>query len=371
MLTAIIFEGGGAKSLVEQQLLSVRKAVALDNMEKLVRLPQYERVILCTNYPDLAEQARELGVVVEDTTQGAFHFGEALQDLIRRYGIKKALYFGGASSPLLTEGEFARIAEKVMASDQIVYTNNVQSADIVAWSPAEAILTIEPPVMDNVLAGELRYQAGLPQVLMPHSVGIHFDIDTPTELLFLKVLPGVGPRTKAALDALDLDVAPLLRAKAVLASKSYAETFIYGRVGAPIIAHLNSNLALRLRVYSEERGMKALGRIEKGQVTSFIGDYIEHLGIEAFFSYLTKVCQVAFVDTRVIFSHFKLNPSESDRFNSDLGNWQLIQDPFIREFTKRAVEASIPVILGGHTLVLGGLWALVDTIKRERGEAIR
>ena len=93
-----------------------------------------------------------------------------------------------------------------------------------------------------------------------------------------------------------------------------------------------------------------------------MGYFLDEVGLEAFFDYMSRVCSCAFIDSRVLFSHRKLEPSDADRFNSDLGRWQEIRDPFVRDFTRQAVSCPIPVILGGHSLILGGLWALVEDI---------
>jgi hypothetical protein len=39
---------------------------------------------------------------------------------------------------------------------------------------------------------------------------------------------------------------------------------------------------------------------------------------------------------------------------------ELIANRVAREFTEAAMLAPIPVVLGGHSLVAGGLWALID-----------
>ena len=53
-------------------------------------------------------------------------------------------------------------------------------------------------------------------------------------------------------------------------------------------------------------------------------------------------------------------PSAADRFYSDLRQPEKISDPWVRRFTEAAIEAPIPVVLGGHSLVSGGLYALVE-----------
>ena len=61
----------------------------------------------------------------------------------------------------------------------------------------------------------------------------------------------------------------------------------------------------------------------------------------------------------------RIDATRADRFLSDLGNWTAISDPFLRDFTRLATEADIPVLLGGHSLMSGGLMALNECAWRE------
>ena len=73
---------------------------------------------------------------------------------------------------------------------------------------------------------------------------------------------------------------------------------------------------------------------------------------------LAELGDGSFIDTRVILAHKRIEVSREDRFLSDLGRWQDIRDPFLRDFPRAALEAPIPVLLGGHSLMSGGLMAL-------------
>ncbi|MBI2251737.1 MAG: hypothetical protein HYU63_03120 [Armatimonadetes bacterium] len=71
----------------------------------------------------------------------------------------------------------------------------------------------------------------------------------------------------------------------------------------------------------------------------------------------------------MIFAHLKLNPTQSDRFYSDLGQWKKIKQPFIKKFTYFAENASIPIVLGGHSLVNGGLYILSELIGLDKSDS--
>lgn len=106
--------------------------------------------------------------------------------------------------------------------------------------------------------------------------------------------------------------------------------------------------------------MKALGREERGEVRTFLGAVAERNGPAGLVEMLASVCDVVFCDTRPLFAHGGRRVSESDRFASDLGRVEDIEDPWVREFTEAAVRARVPFVLGGHTLVSGGLWLLAE-----------
>jgi hypothetical protein len=362
-VSAVIFEGSKPLSVIEEMMTSVREAALLDNLEKMNRVASLDQIYLHTNRAELVEPARRLGAVVtlNSIEPGKFHFGDELKKVVGQHGLKKVFCFNGAGCPLISVEELEMISRKLLERDRFVYTNNTQSADMVAFTVTENIASAKLPAMDNSLALTLRDQLGLEMELMPHSLGLLFDIDTPTDLLVLGSGPFCGPRTRQALGKLDLNYQTLERSKAVL-SDEYEDVALVGRVGAPIIGRLNAVLKLRLRVFSEERGMKSLGRIESGEVISLLGLLIDHSGVDKFFDYLSTVARCAFIDSRVLMYHYKLDLSDKERFLSDLGRWQEIENFWLREFTRLATECSIPVVLGGHSLVSGSLWALCDEL---------
>ena len=67
-----------------------------------------------------------------------------------------------------------------------------------------------------------------------------------------------------------------------------------------------------------------------------------------------------FLDDRVLWAARGNWPSPADRFNSDLLRPEDISDPFIQQFTSAAMSCPVPVVLGGHSLVSGGLRVLID-----------
>ncbi len=358
-VSVLIFEGTAAASPVEEMINSVRRALLHDNLEKLSRVSLVEQVLLVTNNPSLAGMARstEAEIILNRQHPRDFHFGTELKKLVLERRLKKVFYLSGAGCPLITVPELEDICDKLASRSKFLYANNIQSADMVAFTVPESFPEAPLEAMDNSLAMTLRDRCGLELELMPQTLGLLFDLDTPADLLVLGAGPFAGPRARALLDSLPLDYSRLERAKEVLGD-SYRDIALIGRVGASVMERMNALLKLRLRVFSEERGMKALGRLEKREVRSLLGFLIEETGLERFFTYLAQVAHCTFIDSRVLFAHHGYDFTDRERFLSDLGLYEQIEHPWLKKLTRLAVQCPIPVLLGGHSLISGSLWAL-------------
>ena len=106
--------------------------------------------------------------------------------------------------------------------------------------------------------------------------------------------------------------------------------------------------------------MRASGRQARGEARTVLGYLLDAVGLAGLFAALARLGQAVFLDSRVLFAHRGRWPSASDRFNSDLYRLDDIRDPWVREFTAAAQRAPVPVLLGGHSLVAGGFYALVE-----------
>jgi hypothetical protein len=359
-VSLVIMTGPGGGSEVERMVSLAREAITLDTVERALAVDAIGRIVIATDSASLAESLRRTPVHVELGTPGEeFHFGRRLRELISKQGMEKVFYIGGGSSALLSSEEMSRIAETLLSADQLVIANNFYSTDFAAFAPAQAIESIEPPTVDNDLAWLLVEQAGLPCKELPRTAATQLDVDTPTDLMTLKPHPGVGPHTRCYLDSLELDTSHIERALEFLTDRD-AEVLVAGRVSASTWAYLEEETACQVRLFSEERGMRASGRQARGEAVSLLGFYLEEVGLEGFFATLAKMSQAVFLDSRVLFAHRRIWPSAADRFYSDLRQAEKINDLWVRRFTEAAIEAPIPIVLGGHSLVAGGLYALVE-----------
>jgi len=231
-------------------------------------------------------------------------------------------------------------------------------------APAQTLLELPPPPRDNRL-GWLLWEAGHSPRELPRTAATQFDIDTPTDLLILKLHPDTGAHTRSFLDEAPLDSAPLAAAVHYLVDRE-ATLLVAGRVPSYVWRYLEEETACQVRIFSEERGMEASGRAERGEVRSLAGFLLEEVGAARFFHSLGELADLALLDSRVLFAHLGRRPTAADRYWSDLFRLEEIEDPVVKEFTAAAKEAPIPIILGGHSLVSGGLYALVELAWRGR-----
>jgi 2-phospho-L-lactate guanylyltransferase (CobY/MobA/RfbA family) len=358
LVTPLIFVGASRASPIESLVADAQEAIARDLLERVIASGAFDVPIVATASPGFAASLGGLPVrVVPD--EGRFHFGRTLARLIEQFDIQHAFYVGGGAAPLLTVRELTTIAELLLSHEQAIVANNFFSSDFLGFTPAAAIHRISPPAFDNDLAFRLQREAGLRSIALTRTPGTQMDVDTPTDLMILALHPGTGPWTRRFLDECSLDTSRLERVSRYLTDPT-AQVIVAGRVGSHLWSHLDTDVACRTRVFSEERGMRASGREARGEVRSLLGFHLSAVGPERFFRELGELGDAAFIDTRVLFNHLRISPSASDRFYSDLLQWQQIVDPLVREFTQAAADAPIPVVLGGHSLVAGGLWALID-----------
>ncbi|MBI2955146.1 MAG: hypothetical protein HYY30_12580 [Chloroflexi bacterium] len=361
----LIFLGRAAASPVERMLAEADQAIALDTIEKALSLDVCQQVIVATNSEEFGRHLASLPVIVELDDE-PFHFGGYLRRLIRKHNIRYPFYIGGGSAPLLTATQMAMICEQLLAQDNVVLANNLYSADFVAFTPGEAIDAIRPPETDNDLAYSLHHQAGLPVLATEYSAATQMDVDTPTDLMTLHLHLGVGRHTNELLQGLDLDIDNIAAVVSAMNDPA-AQLLVAGRIGSRALKILESETACQTRAFSEERGMRASGREATGRARSLLGFYLESQGADGFVNVLKELGDAALIDSRVIFAHLGLNLTPADRFNSDLLRPEEIENPVAREFTVAVREAPIPVVLGGHSIVAGGLLTLVEAARAMRG----
>ncbi len=379
----VVFQGGvpEAATPLERFLIEAQIAATLDLLTVAAGTDTFNQLILVTEDADLQRAAlsdaaawpTSMPLSIEQHAGESFHFGETLHAICQSYGLERVVYVGGGAVPLTTPRDIADLALAVSGEGECVASNNLYSADMVAFHPASALARIAPTPTDNDLAWLLHFKAGLPYAAMPRSLATQFDIDTPTDLATLwwatqsPPLGGVlAPRMSALLSQVPV-VMPLLARRVEesyrVMSTRRAEVLVAGRVSSWVWKRLETNLPCQTRIVSEERGMRASGREARGEVRSLLGLFADRAGTAGLVKALGQICNAAFLDSRVLFAHHSLNVLRPDRFASDALVPEEVCDPWVREFTEAAATATVPVVLGGHSLVSGGIWALSERVR--------
>jgi CTP:molybdopterin cytidylyltransferase MocA len=384
----VIFQGGISASgtQLERLVAEAQNASTLDALAAAASSGAFQRGILVTEDTGLAAAARSIAsqagtslpLAIEPAPLLApgemrFSFGENLRAVCKAHGVERVVYAGGGSMPLVTPAALADLALAATGSSPCVVSNNLFSADIVAFQPASALDLIEPPANDNDLAWLLHYRAGLPHATAPKTLAFNFDLDTPGDLAALHLATQsppldsqLGAHLRAVLASVPAELpilfAVLDRAYKAMATRR-AQVLLAGRVSSWTWRRLEANLPCQTRIFSEERGMRASGREARGEVCSLLGLYADIAGIKGLMGALEQVCDAAFLDTRVLFAHRRLSPTHRDRYASDAMLPEEVSDRWVRELTEAALAAPIPIVLGGHSLISGGVWALSERVR--------
>ena len=351
----VTFVGGWGESEPERAMASAQCAIALHNSKQIIACDVFDQHVIVTDEPELLHITYTQPEI--ERSPDPFHFGRCLKDVLEGYDADRACCLGGGSMVLASGSVFRGVGERLMKGRNIVITNNLYSGDMTAFAPVDALEQIPLPEIDNPLPRLLRDYAGLEAVVLEKGIETMLDVDTPTDLAVLSLYPHLPHGMRPAMTATELQKGQLRRAMACFTDKE-ARVTVTGRVNSYVWSRLETDTACRCRVVSEGRGMRAEG--SGGGGSSVMGYMLESAGVKGFFDKLGEMGDAAFLDSRVLFAHMGKRFSTADRFHSDTLEPDEISDPWLKEFTLEAMEASIPVVLGGHSLVSGGLLALID-----------
>ena len=296
-------------------------------------------------------------------------FGDRLRELVADVGSGGLVVLGSGSIPLATAGDRRALVAAAAGEARRALANNRYSSDVVAISRVEALPAIPDLPGDNALPRWLEEVAGYEVDDLRRRWRLAIDIDGPLDL----VLIGAGERAAAGGDLSLLE--SRIDALRAVASDPRAELLVTGRTSSATLAWLERHTAARTRAWVEERGLRAASRLAQGTAAggrpsvasrrdrppgSVLGILLDRDGPGSLGDHLARFADAAIVDSRVLLAH-RVGadetgwPAAEDRFASDLLLAEGIADPWLREFTTSAAAASIPVLLGGHTLVGPGV----------------
>lgn len=369
---AVILIGPGGETPQEQLVYRAVQATVLDLLD-ILNAQGVSPVVVAGQ--DLAWLPDTLNVIL-DADEEPFHFGQRLAGVIERYRLSPVMYFGAGSTPLLNQDMVGLMHGMLYRSEyasnsqiptHIALTNNLHSSDWVGVThTGDALPIIRRAERDNSLAWMLQENWEFDvRVLSGVRPASSMDLDTPSDLAIARLHPLCPPHLAEALRDPLLDRVPVERVIKAIAQDGNRVALI-GRVSPLAWQALNKATLTWIRVFSEERGMVASERLARGEVRSLMLRLIELVGPKGFFDELAQIVDVAIIDTRVLMAASARYPGDADRFASDLLLVEEIGDSWVREFTDAAAQAPIPVLLGGHGVVAGGLYALADVIAERR-----
>jgi len=364
----VIFAGGSPSvHPLLQAMQQIRHACAVDLVQRALDAACFDPIVIVTNDRVWTSSIGNRPVTIDlDNDLNQFHFGRRLVEVIDRFQLQRMLYMGVASAPLLPVVDLQQIAEKMRNSDRVVIANNINSTDWAAINPAAIVIDwIDRLPNDNSLGWVLSHDAGLTPIGWLPSPATRLDIDVPIDAQIAVLHPQCGPNLRATVQALRWNNDRLQAAREVLKTPA-TRVILAGRVPSWAMAQMEKSTQCWTRVYSEERGMRAAGRLGAGQVRSLLNDHLQTVGLERFIAALSSMADAMLWDTRVLWAACGVWPTEAERYAADLGMVDFIADPFLRDFTQAINEAPIPIVTGGHSLVSGGLWTLLESMNNEQ-----
>lgn len=357
MTAFVVFFGRTGASELELRLDTVRIAIAASVLRRAGEAG-FAPLIAVTSDGEAIRTLRSAGAETLPERTSPFHLGRELADLARERGLERLCAIGAGAGALLTVDELASLRRELESAEALVLSNNYYSADLVAFTPAGALEAIELPATDNPLPRLLHQQAGLPSRQLARSAATLLDVDTPADATVLVRHPACPPELRE-ITTWERELGGRIDQLMGLITTADRELLVAGRVGAPVWTYLESQTACRVRMLAEERGMQAAGRDAGGTARTALGFLYEMTGPEEFFGMMTELGDGMLFDSRVLFAHLGWRPSGAERFASDLFD-ERGAGVQLAAFTKAASQARIPLLLGGHTLVSGVLWTMVE-----------
>ena len=267
--------------------------------------------------------------------------------------------YAGSGMPAMMPQDWSAVLETIESGATVA--NRMFSCDWIGVSEGPMLGSVDRERVDNKFAQLVRDRSGVEVRSYARSARSLLDVDTPADLVVLKTAARVGslelgPATTTELDSqreLDEQVRVAIKVFETM-TRRRKELFICGRVSGSEWALVDRNTSCRVRVLSEERGLRARGQ----PATSLLAGLYERVGIQQFVSLLSGMGDAMIWDIRPFLSHLGWEGSRPERFEADLGLWMNIEHDGLRELILSLSDS--PVLIGGHSLVSGGLLAAID-----------
>ena len=361
-IPAILFLPTAGSTRGERWLAAARVAAAADLLLRLSRTG-YEPVALVADEPSDREKLAKLGARLLPEGTPPFHFGRALNRIVAEQAFTELAYFGGASAPLADEASLAawRGQARELPPDGVL-ANNLHSTDWAILRDARRLSPLADRLpTDNPLGWVLRDE-GCVVAEAPSTTASRTDFDTPGDLALIRNHPALGAHLRRALEPFPEGLGRKAERLKDIVLTPASSVALIGRVSDVAWREMVSRAQIWARVYAEERGMRASGRQQRGEVRSLIADLVDESGPAAFVERLRSMVQAAVWDTLVWMARRSDWPGAGDRIAADLGWWQDVEDVGLRRLTQAVEGGDIPILTGGHGVVSGSLVAFLETL---------
>jgi hypothetical protein len=361
---ALIMVPPSGASRAERWIAGGRNAAALDLIHVLHSLEAVNEIHVLVGDNNNQEIFNEFSVESVSTSEVDFKFGDALLKFATEQNPGVLIYFGAGSAPLLSRSTVEISLNKVLQSGApSAVVNNFHSTDWAIFNSPKQIGGITHRLLtDNQLGWVMKNEGGFEVGGLPFSAETRMDIDTPTDLIMLANHPDLGAAIREYLSKNSVEANNRLSAIQDLLKTPAKTLTLIGRSSSNAWRALEAQTQIWIRVFAEERGMVASGRLLNGQVRSLFAEIVDVWGIEAVIDFLASISDGVLWDNRVWMGHNKSWPKVADRYAADLGWVDEIEDPTLREVTEHVVNASIPITTGGHGIVSGGVMVLLDSL---------
>ena len=268
--------------------------------------------------------------------------------------------YAGGGMPAMRVEDWARVLDAISSGAAV--SNRVFSCDWVGVPSGEMLTLTRGEATDNRFARRLRDDSGVEVRAFERSARSLLDLDTPTDVVVLAVAAEVGslhigPALSQVIQEWETLLRPSLdRAVEVfdVMTRRDAELMTAGRISGWDWSVVDRDTSCRVRVVSEERGLRVRGV----KARSLLGALYESQGCERFVSGLCDMADGVIWDTRPLLSHLGWEVSRADRFWADLGRAEQISFGPLSELVRSLDDRR--VLMGGHSLVSGGMLAGID-----------
>lgn len=190
-----------------------------------------------------------------------------------------------------------------------------------------------------------------PDALFPPAAATLFRLLTGGDLALLAAhAPALLPEEAAALPA--PEIAQNVLAAARFMAQRAPELLVIGDPGAAGWKHLERETACRVRLLADAPG-------------GLLARLLEASGAARFTQYLRELGDGALVNTRILFDPSD-TPDANDFFWSDLGHPDRVRHRRLRALTDALLASDQAVVLGGASLMAGGIYLLMEKAWADR-----